>query len=58
MINEKMMEANSREYDDDGVDDIIDNSRHLMILSEVYRVTFYQGQSGKPVSSGEISYKR
>ena len=53
-----MMEAYSREDDDDGVDDIIDNSRHLMILSEVYRVTFYQGQSGKPVSSGEISYKK
>lgn len=38
----------------DGLADIKNKCRHLILLNEVYRVGFYQGQCGKPFSSGKL----
>lgn len=38
----------------DGLADIKNKCRHLIVLNEVYRVGFYQGQCGKPFSSGKL----
>lgn len=37
----------------DGLAEIKNKCRHLIVLNEVYRVGFYQGQCGKPFSSGK-----
>lgn len=38
----------------DGLAEIKNKCRHLIVLNEVYRVGFYQGQCGKPFSSGKL----